>query len=106
MMKKGSLNEEKVRDINKPNKKVEIAGTIIAYIGLIMILLSLFGTLKGYFIVIGIFVFIFGAAIAASGKLGFEKAFEAGITVEKMKAREIAKGIKEGLKDDDSKDTE
>lgn len=106
MMKKESLNEEKVKDINMPNKKMEIVGSIILYIGLIMILLTLFGVLKGHFIVIGIFVCICGLSAYASGKLGLEKAVEASMTVEKMKVREIAKGIKEGLKDDDFKDAE
>ena len=92
--------------INKPNKKYEIVGRIIGYIGIIMILLALFGVLKGHFIVIGIFVLLLGGSSSLVGKFGFEKAFETSMYAERLKAREIAKGIKEGLKDDDTKDAE
>ena len=94
------------KDVNKPNKKQEILGLVICIIGIIMMLLPLFGPENGKFLVIGIFVLIIGLTNVSIGKLGFEKTIEAGMSLEKFKAKEIAKGIKEGLDEDKSKDAE
>ena len=92
-------------DINKPNKKKEIYGSVLSYVGIAMILLRIFIIKELFILIIGIILVIIGPLIAMQGKLGAEKAletiYEAGYAHENAKAKAIAKGFKEVLKDEE-----
>ena len=89
------------KDINKPNKKTEIIGLIMLWIGIAMVLLRIFAIKETVLLIIGIILILLGSVVNMTGKVGAEKVVEMTSTYEKAKAKTIAKSIKEGLKDED-----
>ena len=88
---------------DKPNKKVEIVGKVIALIGIVMILLRIFLISSTPLLVVGIILFFVGAVYNLVGMYGQDKAMEQMMAGEKLKAKVIAKGIKEGFEEDKDK---
>lgn len=89
------------KDLNKPNKKIEFIGLILFIIGVVMILLRIFWIKELAVLVVGILLLLFGAVLNMMGKFGLEKSFEITSSYEKVKAKNIAKGVKEGLKEEE-----
>lgn len=89
------------KDLNKPNKKIEFIGLILFIIGVVMILLRIFWIKELAVLVVGIFLLLFGAVLNMMGKFGLEKSVEITSSYEKAKAKNIAKGVKEGLKEEE-----
>ena len=87
------------RNLNKPNKKLEIIGLIMFVIGASMVLLRIFVIKEAVMLIVGIPLGLFGAVVCSVGRFGLDKTVEMTSAYEKSKAKNIAKGVKEGLKD-------
>ena len=89
------------KNLNKPNKKLEISGLIMFVIGIAMILLRVFVIKEMAILVIGIILLGLGAYAYMMGKVGFDKTVEITNAYDIAKSKAIAKAVKEGLKDED-----
>ena len=99
------------KDVNKPNKFRVIIAYALVLIGLGLIIYAIIEkyTTIG---VVGAIVLLIGAVYIYVGKYGLDKGMEELVKVgnahdlalEKQKAKQFAKGIKEGLNDEEKDD--
>lgn len=89
------------KNINKMTKAFKTMGLVASLIGITMILLRIFLIKEVVLLVIGIVLVVFGIYAYYAGVRGYESALDIYLANEKARAKAGAKGIKEGLDEEE-----
>ena len=91
------------KDLNKPNKKMEVIGMVLFIAGVLSIVVRVLIVKEPNLTILGIALILIGSVCNSLGKWGLQKTVEVSSAYDIAKAKAVAKGVKEGLKDDDEK---